>query len=87
MKVVTLHHVMLSISIRPCKINCMFCVRARVAFQLIKTKTHTAKSTNFPEYGTFSGLKIGPIESEKTPFKVFPCNFQSKSNFGKINNQ
>ncbi len=63
------------VPIRPCTINCLFCVSARVAFQLIKTKTHTAKSTNFPEYGTFFGLKIGPIAAEKTPFKVFPVIF------------
>ncbi len=53
---------------RPFKINCLFCLRARVAFAMSKTKTQTVDSTHYPENRTFFGLKIRRLEAEQIGF-------------------
>ncbi len=63
---------------RGCKINCKYSVTLYKAVEnKLSVLCHSLKlkqaQQNLPEYGTFFGLKISPVEAEKTPFffKVF----------------
>ena len=57
--------------IRPFKVDCLFCIHARVGFTVLQTKTHTSCSSCCTEYRTFFGLKIRPLEAEWIAFKDF----------------
>ncbi len=72
--------------IRPFKVDCLFCIPARVAFVMTPTKTHRADCSRFPELGPFFGLKIRSVGAEKNAFKVFHSILQPASSFPMIGN-
>ena len=57
--------------VRPFKVDCLFCILARIAFVMTQTKTHRVDWPLFPELRPFFGLKIRSVGAEKNAFKVF----------------
>ncbi len=60
--------------LRPFKIDCLFCARARIGFTSILPQTHAQKLGLFLNAKLFFGLKKYEVEAEKTAFKVFTCH-------------
>ncbi len=72
------------LAVRPFKINCLFCISARIAFAMIKTKTQTVNSTHFPENRTFFRIENPPTRSwanDILNFLAFTHGGKTKNHF------